>query len=397
MSRIRENRIDLVRGISLLLIFVDHCNLTFSGLLQHSRGFSDAAELFVTMAGMSAALAYHPAQGPAAPLAIAKRTFKRAFKLYRVHLALLAILAAFVYTLRFPHRQELVAQWALEPLFAPSVQIGIDVVLLRYLPAGLDILPLYVVLVAAIPLFFVAIDRSPWLALAASAALWLAAGLFHLNLTNLAEPKGVWFFNPFSWQLVFVCGLIAGLRLRHGQTPFPFSRPLFVAALVFCLAAIPANLIVHVGKLADSGPLHLLVSKTSEGPLRLINALAIAYVVFNLDILKRLSPDGILRPLFATGRNSLPVFLTGIVLADITTAAVVANASLPLALELTIVALGCAIQLMLATSRDRSARQAFGRWAGSLVVASDPLPDYDEPASANETADIRHAARNTPS
>lgn len=376
MSPSRENRIDLVRGISLLLIFVDHANVSFSEALQQSRGFSDAAELFVMMAGISAVLAYHPVAGRPDFVTVAARTLSRSFKLYRVHLTLLLALTTAVFLLPLPNREALVSTWSLRPFAEDPARFAVEALLLRYLPAELDILPLYIVLIPTVPLWFALIGRSPRLALATSIVLWLAAGLLHLDLTDLSQPKGVWYFNPFSWQIVFLIGILAGLRVRQGLVPFPYSRPLFMAAVAFCVVAVPANILAHFGGYAADGPLRFLVSKTSEGPLRLINALAIVYVAFNLDILRRASPTGWLRPIFAAGRNSLPVFVTGTVLSDVVTTFVFGSGGLALPLEIVLVALGIAIQLLLAVHLDRRKRKPSASSKRSLLVASTRDRDY---------------------
>ncbi|NDW03472.1 OpgC family protein [Jiella pacifica] len=376
MSPLRENRIDLVRGISLLLIFVDHASVSFSEMLQQSRGFSDAAELFVMMAGMSAVLAYHPAAGRADFATVAARTLARSFKLYRVHLTLLLALTTAVFLVPLPNHETLLSNWSLQPLAEDPARFAMEALFLRYLPAELDILPLYIVLIPTVPLWFALIGRSPRLAVAASILLWLSAGLFHVGLIDLSQPKGVWYFNPFSWQIVFLIGILAGLRVRQGLVAFPYRRWLFLAALAFCVGAVPANLLAHFGGYATDGPLRFLVSKTSEGPLRLINALAIVYVVFNLEVLRRTSPTGWLRPIFAAGRNSLPVFVTGTILSDIVTAFVIGSNGLPLPLEVGLVVLGVAIQLLLAVHLDRRKRRPSASPKRSMLVASTDDRDY---------------------
>src|SRR5713101_9939203 len=55
----RDPRIDVLRGIALLMIFVDHIpGDTLSLVTLHNFGFSDAAEVFVLLAGFSSMLAY---------------------------------------------------------------------------------------------------------------------------------------------------------------------------------------------------------------------------------------------------------------------------------------------------------------------------------------------------
>lgn len=89
MEKQRESRIDLLRGLALLLIFVGHSEFTFSGFVQHSRGFADAADVFVLLAGVSVALAYYRPDGSIQFL----RPWKRAFTLYFVHMLLFSVLA----------------------------------------------------------------------------------------------------------------------------------------------------------------------------------------------------------------------------------------------------------------------------------------------------------------
>ena len=57
----REHRVDFLRGIALATIFINHIP---GNVLSHftpvNFGFSDAAEIFVTLAGFAAAQAYFP-------------------------------------------------------------------------------------------------------------------------------------------------------------------------------------------------------------------------------------------------------------------------------------------------------------------------------------------------
>src|SRR5215813_9541168 len=73
--------------------------------------------------------------------------------------------------------------------------------LLTFQPPNLDILPLYIVLLAGFPPVLWLLLRQPTLALAGSVALYVLAWKFELSLT--AYPRGEWFFNPLAWQLIF--------------------------------------------------------------------------------------------------------------------------------------------------------------------------------------------------
>src|SRR2546427_13061158 len=55
----RIDGIDFWRGLALLMIFIDHVpENVFQHVTQKNFGFSDAAELFVFLSGVSIALAY---------------------------------------------------------------------------------------------------------------------------------------------------------------------------------------------------------------------------------------------------------------------------------------------------------------------------------------------------
>jgi hypothetical protein len=55
----RDPRIDVLRGLALAMIFVDHIPAdVLNTVTMHNFGFCDAAEVFVLLAGMSSMLAY---------------------------------------------------------------------------------------------------------------------------------------------------------------------------------------------------------------------------------------------------------------------------------------------------------------------------------------------------
>ena len=55
----RDSRVDALRGLALLMIFIDHVPGNLLSLVTlRNFGFSDAAELFVLLAGFSSMVAY---------------------------------------------------------------------------------------------------------------------------------------------------------------------------------------------------------------------------------------------------------------------------------------------------------------------------------------------------
>jgi hypothetical protein len=86
----RDPRVDVFRGLALLMIFVDHIpNNALSLVTIRNFGFSDAAEIFVLLAGFSSMMAYggvFERDGAGSGL---RRIFLRLGRLYLVQVGLL--------------------------------------------------------------------------------------------------------------------------------------------------------------------------------------------------------------------------------------------------------------------------------------------------------------------
>ena len=91
----------------------------------------------------------------------------------------------------------------LDFLKQPDVTI-VQALLLKFRPVNMDVLPLYIVLMLFLPPILWLMERKPDVTLGLSVLLYAATWQFDLYLT--AYPNGVWFFNPFAWQLLFVFG-----------------------------------------------------------------------------------------------------------------------------------------------------------------------------------------------
>ena len=102
--------------------------------------------------------------------------------------------------------------WDCESFTADRLSALAAVMTLSFVPDLLNILPMYVVLLALVPLAMAASRISPWLAVAASAALWGLVQETGLNLPAGGAPGRMWFFDPFAWQLMFFTGFAFGMR-----------------------------------------------------------------------------------------------------------------------------------------------------------------------------------------
>jgi len=190
--------------------------------------------------------------------------------------------------------------------------------ILKFKPLNLDVLPLYIVLMGLFPpVLWLMIRHRNW-AMFASIALYLAARHFHLNLPSY--PSGEWFFNPFTWQLLFVLG--AWLAAGGARTIRPLvDAPLAtVASILFLLFALAATLSDRHPDLQSPFLIALFEpftpnDKTNLAPYRVIHLLALAllvvrYIHFDWPGLKW----PLFRPVIKCGQQSLEVFCVGVFL-----------------------------------------------------------------------------------
>src|SRR5258708_14649223 len=79
--------------------------------------------------------------------------------------------------------------------------------------------------------------RRPNMTLVASGLLYLMARHFGWNVP--AYPAGVWYFNPFAWQLLFTFGAWFALGGSAQAMPFIRSRtPLLLVPAYLLLALV---------------------------------------------------------------------------------------------------------------------------------------------------------------
>ncbi len=312
----RDLRLDFCRGLALLMIFVDHVpdNVLRHGTL-HSIGFADAAELFVFIAGYSAMLAYgHRLEG--AGWSGFGRVLRRCGQIYAAHLGLFAGVAAGFWLLALAGTTlDGVPPDLLWPFLEGLPGSLVGAASFRALPPFLDILPLYVLLLAAFPLVALLLRRAPGAVLALSGVLWL--------LAPDLEPMWTahhWSFNPLAWQAIFVLGATAAHIKRAGgqvlpEGPWVVRAAAAVVAVNLVLAA-PWTLLPGLADWAPAGRDFIYsVSKPNLAWPRLVDFLALAILVARLA-----PPDaawyrrGPARLMVQLGQHSLPVFCLGILL-----------------------------------------------------------------------------------
>ena len=149
----RDPRIDFFRGLALIFIFWDHVPHNPLGQITlRNFGFSDAAEVFVFLAGYAAVLAYGKVLAREGFLIACVKILRRAWVLYVVHIFLLAMLMGIVFFANsHVETRDLVEEMGLTHFVTHPQQALTDELLLRFKPNLMDPLPLYIVLLALSP------------------------------------------------------------------------------------------------------------------------------------------------------------------------------------------------------------------------------------------------------
>ncbi len=322
----RDHRIDFFRGLALIFIFWDHVPHNPLGQITlRNVGFSDAAEIFVFLAGYAAVLAYGKILARDGYLIACVKILRRAWVLYVVHIFLLAMLMGIVFFANsHVETRDLVEEMGLHHFITNPQQALTDELLLRFKPNLMDPLPLYIVLLAGLPLILPLLVRKPWAVVAVSLAVYLLAPRFGWNLAAIKD--GVWYFNPVTWQLLFVLGgftAIHGLRPRLPDTRPLLRQPLFVSAAVYVVVAGVITVSWRWPEIHDAlmpaslSNLLYPISKTDLSPVRLLHFLALAYVTARLLPGNGWTQNWLAQQCCRMGRYSLEVFCLGVLLAPL--------------------------------------------------------------------------------
>jgi hypothetical protein len=238
----RDLRLDLFRGLALWLIYLDHIPSNIVAWVTiRNYGFSDATEIFIFISGFTAAFVYGRAMRDYGFVVSGARILKRAWQIYVAHIFLFAIyLAQIAYVARsFENPLYAEEMGVLDFLQQPDVTI-FQALLLKFKPVNMDVLPLYIVLMAFFAPTLWLLLRNATLALAASVVVYVAAWKLGWNLP--AYPAGGWYFNPFAWQLLFVFGAWCALGGADRLKVLLRSRVTIAVAIAYLILFHPARL-----------------------------------------------------------------------------------------------------------------------------------------------------------
>jgi hypothetical protein len=249
----------------------------------------------------------------------ATRLTKRVWQLYVAHIILFVIyIAAITYlALRFGD-SEMINEFNVAGLVDQATETLRQGLLLKFKPVNLDVLPLYIVLMGLFPPVLWFMLRQPDLTMVISIVLWLVTRQMGWNFT--AYPAGTWYFNPLTWQVLFVFGAWCALGGARKSLAIVNSK----YTLWFCIAYMILGLVMTMaGKFPDFGALfpRWLYStfnpndKTFLAPYRFIH-----FVVIVILVVRFVPKDWpglewkVWDPVIVCGQQSLAVFCVGVFL-----------------------------------------------------------------------------------
>lgn len=315
----RDTRVDILRGWLQLVIFASHAAGSFIGewLIHKSWGLSDSSEQFLFLSGLMLGSVHARRKLMQGRWVAARDMLLRAGNLYRTHLLVFALFGVMIaLSCKFgivPGELDRLG-WGYmmtDPWRAiPAALAGL------YLPEFVNILPIFVICMATLPLFAWLEDRVGNWSLAVPLSLYASVWLFglHLPLPAGANPLG---FNPFAWQVVFMLGAWLGRRTLLLGEALPASRWLTGAAVAVVVLGLWLRLGWY-GFIPGGAPLpdaDIVWNKNNLGVLRLLHALALAWLVSCLVPRDRPWMHGVVGQWMATGgRYSLQIFCLGLFL-----------------------------------------------------------------------------------
>ena len=348
----RDLRLDFFRGLSLWFIFLDHVPSNIvAWFTVRNYGFCDASEIFVFISGYTASFVYGRVMQERGFIVGAARILKRAWQIYVAFVFLLVFyFAEIAYVSSHFANPLYTEEFGIFDFFQKPDVVLIEALMLRFLPANVDVLPLYIVLMAFFPPVLWLMLRQPNITLALSFLLYCLAKIFDWNLA-LYPYNHTWFFNPFTWQFLFVIGGWCALGGARRISPILNSQPVIAFCIIFLLLAAPLQLSWLFPVLTGRMPSWLMIlplDKTGLSGWRLLHFLALATLVIHyMPADAKFLKSKWARPLVLCGQHSLEIFCLGVFL-SFSAHFVLTEVSSLIAMQIAVSLIGIAIMVSVA-------------------------------------------------
>ncbi len=322
-ARDGDLRLCFLLGLAAWFLFVDHVpHNAVSLLTMRNFGFSGATDLFVFVGGYTAAILYGKMMLERGFVVTATRLFRRVWQLYAAYVVLFVVYIDLIgYVARKSAAPAIISEFNVTGIVDHTIRTLIYGLLLQAKPLNLDVLQLFIVLMAFFPIILFGILRRPILTLAGSAIFYLAAREYDWNLSSF--PDGRWYFNPFCWQLLFVLGAwfaVSGPKQIRAIRSLQNLSVLRIAALLYLLFALVVTAAGKFPLLAEYVPARVLGAflpndKENLALYRVVHLLAAAFLfTFVVPRDWRGFRWRILQPVIKCGEEWLPVFCAGVFL-----------------------------------------------------------------------------------
>ncbi len=364
-ARDGDPRLYLLLGLAAWFLFLDHVpHNAVSLLTMRNFGFSGAVDLFVFVGGYTAAIFYGRMMLERGLVVTATRIFKRLWQLYVAYVVLFVVYIELIgYVAGKSSAPALIGEFNVTGIVDHTIRTLIHGLLLQAKPLNLEVLQLFIVLMAFFPLVLLGIMRRPNLTMAASTSLYVVARYLDWNLSSF--PDGRWSLNPFCWQLLFVFGTwlaSIGAQQKQALSTFQDYWTLRVAAwlyLIFALVVTIAGRYPQIGGIVPDYLLDLFLPNPRENldPYRVLHFLALVFL-FTCVVPRdwRGFQWHALQPVIKCGEEWLPVFCAGVFLSFAAHLVLITGPNL-LAMHILVSVAGISIMTAVATYASWSKQQ----------------------------------------
>jgi hypothetical protein len=213
----RDVRIDLVRGITLFVIYIDHIPHNVLAWFTLQRfAFIDCAEVFVLISGYVAALVFTRTLVQDGLRACLWRAWRRCGQIYLAHIIVSAITLAIFYAFLLEH--VIAPDRNLYTFMEHPYWVAVFTLMLRHMPYSLSILPSFILFIGVAPFLASALRKHRTFPFAILVGVYLATQLIPRANFYLQSYPGhtPWESNLLAWQLVFTLGFLFGDRHLRG-------------------------------------------------------------------------------------------------------------------------------------------------------------------------------------
>ena len=318
-ARSLDLRVDLLRGFANWFLFLDHIpHNVVNFITLRNFGFTGATDVFVFVTGYAAAVFFGRMALERGFVVASTRMLRRLWQLYAAYVVLFVIYIDIVSNVAAQYgTTEIIDEYNVIGIVDHPIRTLMHGLMLQAKPLNLDVLQLFVALLAMFPPMLWVMLRRPNLALAGSIALYVASRVFDWSLP--AFPTGTWYFNPFCWQLLSVLGAwfaLSGPKLTFTLQRLPLLRAAAATYLVFALVVtLAAHAPALAAQLPDFGISLSVSDKENLASYRVVHLLALA-LLFTYFMPRDWAPlrSKLLQPVMKCGEEWLTSFCVGVFL-----------------------------------------------------------------------------------